>query len=59
MSSEREKPEETQSACRSGARDKQDEPMLFCPRCSMRLAELRCKLVCDRCGYYMSCADYY
>ncbi len=37
----------------------QDEPMLYCPVCSLRLAELKCKLVCDRCGYYMSCADYY
>jgi ribosomal protein S27AE len=33
--------------------------MLFCPRCSARLTELKCKLVCSRCGYYMSCADYY
>jgi hypothetical protein len=37
----------------------QEEPMLFCPVCSQRLTELKCKLVCSRCGYYMSCADYY
>lgn len=36
-----------------------DEPMLDCPQCSRRLTELKCKLICDRCGYYMSCADYY
>lgn len=36
-----------------------DEPMLHCPVCSQRLAEVRCKLVCKKCGYYMSCADYY
>jgi len=35
------------------------EPMLYCPVCSTRLTELKCKLVCNRCGYYMSCADYY
>jgi len=35
------------------------EPMLFCPVCSRRLTELKCKLLCERCGYYMSCADYY
>lgn len=35
------------------------EPMLYCPRCNMRLTELKCKLLCTRCGYYMSCADYY
>ena len=31
----------------------------FCPVCSQRLESRRCKLVCDVCGYYMSCADYY
>ena len=36
-----------------------DEPMLFCPRCNSRLTELKCKLICGKCGYYMSCADYY
>ena len=35
------------------------EPMLYCPVCSTRLTEQRCKLVCAQCGYYMSCADYY
>lgn len=33
--------------------------MLFCPVCDSRLRSHRCKLVCDRCGYFMSCADYY
>lgn len=32
---------------------------VYCPNCSERLAEHRCKLVCRRCGYYLSCADYY
>jgi hypothetical protein len=36
-----------------------EEPMLYCPVCSMRLERHKCKLVCTRCGYYMSCADYY
>jgi hypothetical protein len=36
-----------------------DEPMLYCPVCSTRLSSLSCKLVCAKCGYYMSCADYY
>ncbi len=35
------------------------EPMLYCPVCSLRLTERKCKLLCERCGYYMSCADYY
>ena len=41
------------------ARKNEDEPMLYCPVCSTRLAEQKCKLICPQCGYYMSCADYY
>ncbi len=36
-----------------------DEAMLYCPVCSMRLESRKCKLFCAQCGYYMSCADYY
>ena len=36
-----------------------EEAMLYCPVCSTKLVQSRCKLVCQRCGYYMSCADYY
>jgi hypothetical protein len=45
-----------ESACPT---KQEDEPMLYCPVCSTRLAERKCKLFCERCGYYMSCADYY
>ena len=41
------------------AKAQQEEPMLYCPVCSLRLTERKCKLLCERCGYYMSCADYY
>ncbi|MBV6433061.1 MAG: hypothetical protein IANPNBLG_03226 [Bryobacteraceae bacterium] len=34
------------------------DAMLYCPVCNQRLSEHKCKLVCVRCGYYMSCADY-
>ena len=30
----------------------------FCPRCSARLVNQRCKFVCRRCGYFMSCSDF-
>jgi hypothetical protein len=32
---------------------------VFCPTCSSRLAESRCKLICRTCGYFLSCADFY
>src|SRR5436190_830241 len=37
----------------------QEDASRFCPVCSQRLESRRCKLVCNVCGYYMSCADYY
>ncbi len=36
-----------------------EEPMLYCPVCNHRLVSRRCKLLCEHCGYFMSCADYY
>ena len=36
-----------------------EQAMCFCPACSSRLLPHRCKLICERCGYFMSCADYY
>ena len=36
-----------------------EEACLYCPCCSSRLTESKCKLLCEKCGYYMSCADYY
>ncbi|MGA8030470.1 MAG: hypothetical protein WB992_25285 [Bryobacteraceae bacterium] len=39
--------------------DVSSEAMLYCPACNERLMARQCKLICERCGYYMSCADYY
>lgn len=39
--------------------DREGAAMNYCPRCSTRLAERSCKLICPECGYYMSCSDFY
>lgn len=36
-----------------------EEAMLYCPVCDQKLIQRKCKLLCERCGYYMSYADYY
>lgn len=38
---------------------RQEDASQCCPVCSQRLESHRCKLICNLCGYYMSCADYY
>jgi len=47
-----------QSASETSAH-RQEDASRYCPVCSQRLESRRCKLVCNVCGYYMSCADYY
>lgn len=35
------------------------EPILppVCPSCSAAMTSRKCKLLCERCGYFESCAD--
>ena len=38
-----------------------DDPgtvILTCANCGARMEERKCKLIC-RCGYFLSCSDYY
>lgn len=35
------------------------DPSSFCPNCSAKLVDHRCKLKCPQCGYYLSCSDFY
>ena len=48
-----------ENAERVADREAAEEPMWYCPVCSTRLTSRKCKLICEKCGYYMSCADYY
>lgn len=34
------------------------DPGRVCPRCGETLREHQCKLVCARCGYFLSCSDF-
>jgi hypothetical protein len=31
----------------------------YCPNCSAQLVELRCKLKCPQCDFYLNCSDFY
>lgn len=38
--------------------DIQEFPVHFCPICSTRLESQHCKMICKRCGYFMSCSEF-
>jgi len=46
------KPATTESA---NSQPAPEFPNQLCPVCSSRLESRRCKMICPRCGYFMSC----
>lgn len=51
--------ESTGSVAKPAESGEQEDASRYCPVCSQQLESKRCKLICNTCGYYMSCADYY
>jgi hypothetical protein len=44
--------------CGSGLHGIEGEYWRWCPRCGHELHNEKCKLLCERCHYFLSCSDF-
>jgi ribosomal protein S27AE len=53
-------PEQAQSSGTSELNKKEEtgDYWRWCPQCGHELHNHKCKLMCPRCGYFMSCSDF-